>query len=257
MQVPVSIRRSSPWHFAERAAQRVFMPVPVAARHSEYSVIVSADDAVSTPTDRLLDLALDAIAAARAEDLSAITRRLGGRFRFPDKIVEVWPGEHYKLLAGLVRTLKPSRVIEIGTAEGMSALALKKNLMPEGQIATFDVIPWREYPNPCLEEADFKDGRLVQYVDDLGQRDVLERHRELLEGAQIFFMDAAKDGELERRLIENLELLQFDRPPIVLFDDIRIWNMLAIWHQLRWPKMDLTSFGHWSGTGLCELRASR
>jgi hypothetical protein len=48
--------------------------------------------------------------------------------------------------------------------------------------------------------------------------------------------------------------VRFRQTPIVVFDDIRVWNMLAIWHDLRWPKLDPTSFGHWSGTGICEVR---
>lgn len=40
--------------------------------------------------------------------------------------------------------------------------------------------------------------------------------------------------------------------PILVFDDIRAWNMLAIWREIRMPKLDLTSFGHWSGTGLVD-----
>ncbi len=253
MQVPVSIRQSRPWNFVERAAKKVFMPAPVAVRHAEYSMILCADGARSAPTNRLFDVSLAAIDAARGEDLSFITARLRGRFRFPDGIAEVWPGEHYRLLAGLVRTLKPRCIVEIGTAEGMSALALKKNLPPTGRIVTFDIVPWRSYPNPCLEDGDFQDGRLAQEVDDLGNAEAVERHRELLQGMDLLFIDAAKDGSLERRLIQNLESLHFDQSPLVVFDDIRVWNMLAIWHELRWPKLDLTSFGHWSGTGLCEL----
>jgi hypothetical protein len=38
-----------------------------------------------------------------------------------------------------------------------------------------------------------------------------------------------------------------------MFDDTRLWSMLRFWRQLPYPKMDLTSFGHWSGTGLVEL----
>jgi len=254
MQVPTSIRQSRPWSFVERAAKKVFMPAPVAVRHAEYSMIVCADGAQSSPTERLFDVALAAIAAGRTEDLSFITARLKGRFRFPDNIPEVWPGEHYRLLAGLVRKLKPRCVVEIGTAEGMSALALKKNLSPAGNVVTFDIIPWRNYSNSCLEERDFDDGRLAQIVDDLGNPDVVERHRDLLQSTDLFFIDAAKDGVLERKLIRNLERLHFNGDPLVVFDDIRVWNMLAIWHELRWPKLDLTSFGHWSGTGLCEIR---
>jgi len=38
----------------------------------------------------------------------------------------------------------------------------------------------------------------------------------------------------------------------VLFDDIRLWNMLDIWRSIDFPKLDLTSFGHWSGTGVVQ-----
>jgi hypothetical protein len=37
-----------------------------------------------------------------------------------------------------------------------------------------------------------------------------------------------------------------------MFDDIRLWNMLRTWRTINRPKLDLTSFGHWSGTGLVD-----
>ncbi len=229
------------------------MPAPVKVRHAEYSMILCSDASRSAPSDRLFDISLAAIQAARTEDLSSISARLKGRFRFPDSVVQLWPGEHYRLLAGLVRTLKPNTVVEIGTAEGISALALKRNLPSGGKVVTFDIIPWRKVPNPCLEETDFQEGNLLQEVADLGNATVVERYRSLLEAAELLFIDAAKDGELEWRLLRNLQELKYRQTPIVLFDDIRVWNMLALWHELRWPKLDLTSFGHWSGTGICEL----
>jgi predicted O-methyltransferase YrrM len=44
------------------------------------------------------------------------------------------PGEHYRLLAALVKLLQPERVLEIGTFHGLSALALKKFLPSAGKI---------------------------------------------------------------------------------------------------------------------------
>jgi predicted O-methyltransferase YrrM len=217
-------------------------------------MLFSADGALGKPSERLIDVALAAIQAARSQDLKEIESRLKGRFRFPDGLVQVWPGEHYKLLAGLVQTLQPRTIVEIGTAEGMSALALKKELPSGGKVITFDIIPWQSYPNPCLEKADFENGTLLQEVADLGDKPVLHKYRAVLADAELFFIDAAKDGALERRLIANLQTIEFRQTPIVVFDDIRVWNMLAIWHELTWPKLDITSFGHWSGTGICELR---
>src|SRR5262249_55471461 len=160
-----------------------------------------------------------AIDAARKQDLSSVQARLKGRFRFPDTIVSTWPGEHYKLLAGLVDVLAPKRVVEIGTAEGISALAMKHHVPPGAKVVTFDLIPWRNYPNCCLEQGDFADGRLEQVIADLGDPAAVQRHRELLQGTDLFFIDAAKDGVLERRLIENLGSLYYAQPPIVVFDD--------------------------------------
>ena len=35
-----------------------------------------------------------------------------------------------------------------------------------------------------------------------------------------------------------------------LFDDIKELNMLGTWRAITRPKLDITSFGHWTGTGL-------
>lgn len=50
---------------------------------------------------------------------------------------------------------------------------------------------------------------------------------------------------------------RFKTAPIVMFDDIRLWNMLAIWWRLDRPKLDLTSFWHWSGTGLVDWTVTK
>jgi predicted O-methyltransferase YrrM len=82
---------------------------------------------------------------------------------------------------------------------------------------------------------------------------VAGRHSELLEGADLIFVDAAKDGRQERVFLELFERTAFTRDPVVVFDDIRQWKMLEIWRGVDRPKMDLTSFGHWSGTGLVDF----
>lgn len=232
---------------------RSVLPPPVSVRHAEYSMLFSADDDTAGPTPRLIQLALDAVQAAQAADVSAISARMTSGVRFAD----VWPGEHYKLLAGLMMVLKPKTVIEIGTATGLSAVAMKQFLAPDARIATFDVIPWQQYSGTVLKEEDFADGRLVQHLDDLQQPAQVEKHRALLESADFMFIDAEKDGVMEQRFITNLLPLNYSRNPIVMFDDIRVWNMLRIWRELPRPRLDLTSFGHWSGTGLVDWSAGR
>jgi hypothetical protein len=94
---------------------------------------------------------------------------------------------------------------------------------------------------------------LVAHLDDLSTPEGLARHSALLEGSSLIFIDAAKDGDQERRFLDLLGGLTYRDPPIVVFDDIRQWKMLAVWREITRPKLDLTSFGHWSGTGLVDF----
>jgi predicted O-methyltransferase YrrM len=215
-------------------------------------MIFSADDELGRPSARLIDLAIRIINCARTIDLSDISDRIPpNEVRYPD----IWPGEHYRVLAAVVVLLLPRTVIEIGTAEGLSALTLKKYLPADGRVITFDLVPWQNYPNVRLTNSDFADGRLVQVIGDLSDPAVFGQHAELLQEADVTFLDAAKDGQLEQTLLDQFATLGVNKSPLLILDDIRVWNMLKVWRQVEWPKLDLTSFGHWSGTGLIELRS--
>jgi hypothetical protein len=167
----------------------------------------------------------------------------------------LWPGEHYRLLAGMVAHLQPSTIVEIGTDTGLSALCLLKYLQPGGRLVTFDLTPWNHVRNTCLVGDDFSDGRLTQELADLTDPAVFQRYAPLISKADFIFADGPKDGRFEPAFAEHLDTIKFDRPPYVLFDDIRDRNMLRFWRELRKPKLDISSFGHWTGTGIvhwCE-----
>jgi predicted O-methyltransferase YrrM len=231
---------------------RRIIPAPVRARHAEYSMVLSTDDDRSTPSPRLLSLGLEAAHLAERLTLEDIAARMAQPPYFPN----VWPGEHYRLLAALVKILHATTVVEIGTYTGLSALTLKKHLPPRGRVATFDITPWAAITGTCLRPADFDDGRLVQFVGDLCQPEVFEEHRTLLASAELIFVDAAKDGVMEGTLLKRLASVDYRGAPIVVFDDIRLWKMLSIWRSISRPKLDLTSFGHWTGTGLVDWVAA-
>jgi predicted O-methyltransferase YrrM len=222
-------------------------PTRVQARQAERSMIFSADDE-ARPSPRLLALARDAAAAAEGIQLEQLDERVAA----PPQWHRVWPGEHYRLLAGLVEVLRPKVVIEIGTATGLSALALRDRLAPDARLVTFDLVAWRQYPGAVLRAEDFDDGRLAQELDDLSTPAGSEKHRDLLEAADLIFIDAAKDGSQEQAFLDRFERTRFRGAPVVVFDDIRQWKMLRIWREVTRPKLDVTSFGHWSGTGLVD-----
>jgi hypothetical protein len=114
------------------------------------------------------------------------------------------------------------------------------------------VVPWRQAPEGVLREEDFAGGRLVQHTDDVTRPEGFARHRSVFEDADLIFLDAAKDGTMEARVVSLLRGCACRATPLLIFDDIRVWNMLKVWRTLPWPKLDLTSFGHWTGTGLAE-----
>jgi predicted O-methyltransferase YrrM len=216
---------------------------PITAGHVEASLI---SPVAGNPSPRLLDTALRAVDMARSVNLDWLTAR--ARSDLP----EVWPGEHYKLLGAIVALLGPKTVIEIGTATGMSALAMKAALPEDGTIVTFDLLPWNAYPGAVLQKDDFKDGRLKQRSDDLSTPAGWEANADVLRRADFIFVDAKHDGHQERDFLRGFDQLGLAHRPIVMFDDIRVWRMLEFWQEISRPKLDLTSFGHWSGTGLVD-----
>ncbi len=234
-----------------QAYKRVLQRTP--ARHKELSIIASADDDAWGPTSRLMDLALGAAARARSLDFPDLDRRESSERRW----YRVWPGEHYRLLAALVHETGASQAIEIGTFTGMGTLSIAAALPAGGSIATFDLVPWHKFENTWLTQGDFASGRVTQHIADIGAPGGIERYRELFRQADFIFLDGPKDGVTEQRFIDAIASLELPKNPIVMFDDIRVLNMIEIWRRLARPKMDLTSFGHWSGTGLADWNGAQ
>lgn len=224
------------------------MPIPTNAADKRYSALFSMDGQPGKPTGNLITLGLSCASRALTIDLSAISARIDAKCT---NYIDIYPGEHYKLLAAFVEQLKPSVIVELGTHLGYSALCMKQYLPPGGTVYTFDVIPWTKFEDTILTEKDFDSG-LVQFTDDLTLPDNVTKHQPILEEADIIFMDALKDGKQEYLFLENLSKIKFKKKCYFIFDDIRLWNMLDIWYNMDKPKLDLTSFGHWSGTGLVE-----
>jgi predicted O-methyltransferase YrrM len=220
-------------------------PVPALDWFATMALSVDRND---PPPRRLIETALAAIRVT-LDDVS-----LEDLLRRPDvpDWLGIWPGEHYRLLGGLIKTLQPRLVIEIGTDCGLSALAMRKYLPPGGRIVTFDLRPWRQVEETALRETDFSDDALEQRLEDLADPAVAMRNRDLLEKADFFFVDGPKDNFFEQRFVDNLRAMKIAGRPLMMFDDTRLKSMLRFWDQLPFPKLDLTSFGHWSGTGLVD-----
>jgi hypothetical protein len=126
------------------------------------------------------------------------------------------------------------------------------HLPPESKLATFDIIPWNKIPGTYLRPGDFASGQLTQILADLKDPETCRAHATLLQSCDLIFADGPKDGIFEQRLLENFDSIGLRPHTVLIFDDIRAWNMLGIWRKISCPKLDITSVGHHMGTGLVE-----
>jgi len=173
-----------------------------------------------------------------------------------------WPGEHYRLLPALTGRLLDGRssvggersgagrVVEVGTFTGMGTLALMEAAT---HVVTYDLVPWSAVGNTVLRPEDFDTGRVEQRLGDLSDPTYFETQAETLAAAELIFVDGPKDRRFEPRFTRLLTVAFGGSGKIVLFDDIRVANMVRFWATLGAEKLDLTSLGHWSGTGLVRL----
>jgi len=215
-------------------------------RDRRASLIYSAED--QQCNDHLISLATEAIRIAWATPLSV------GKPGLQDSdYLNLFPGEHYRLIAALAQLDQSGTVVEIGTWSGMGTLALRAGLTG-GTVHTFDIVPWDRMPVPThFDASDFADGGIVQILADLSDPAVFATHSDLLERAGLIFMDAPKDGRCEYVMLDHLSRLSPKPGRVLVLDDIRFVNMVDFWRSIASPKLDLSAFGHWSGTGLVDL----
>jgi predicted O-methyltransferase YrrM len=223
--------------------RRLFGSPPVSARHVEWSAIASTDDERPQPSDDLVGLALAAAERARNLRLDALAERC--RTPLEAGWVNHWPGDHYRLLAALVEVMGVGVAIEVGTFTGMGTLALA---IAGAHVQTYDLISWDQFSNTLLRVDDF-DSKIEQRIGDLADAKYFDSQADELRSADLIFIDGPKDGLFEPAFVSRL-LPVLRTGQVLVFDDIRKLEMLQLWRDLPLAKLDVTSFGHWSGTGL-------
>lgn len=139
--------------------------------------------------------------------------------------------EHYNLLSTLSNEYNGVKIYDIGTYKGLSALALSAN--PNNLVISYDIGYFIEVDRPVNVE--FRIGNF--YTD-----------AEMLSSPLIMFDIEPHNGLDERVFIDNL--LRVGYKGTVIFDDIHLNDgMQKFWDSVTQEKYDLTTMGHWSGTG--------
>lgn len=156
--------------------------------------------------------------------------------------------EPYRLLYYFASLFNNSIIIDLGTSNGGSAIALSHN--KTNQIFSFDISD-RCQTSFLQNENQFEKMPSFSNVDFIVTED-FRKYLEIILKAPFIYLDIAHDGIWENILLELL--VKYNYKGVMLMDDIHEFpEMKKIWDKLPFNKVDLTKYGHWSGTGLIDF----
>ncbi len=144
--------------------------------------------------------------------------------------------EPYRLLAYLAQQLPPgAKVADLGTFQGASAVALASN--PSANITTYDISSTAPNGLFGMPNINIVLGNVFDRVDEFWNADLI--HLDL----------DPHDGIQEMKIFACLADCGFQG--LLICDDIRLNpGMDFFWSSIELKKLDLTRYGHWSGTGV-------
>lgn len=164
----------------------------------------------------------------------------------PKKYFELEAGkELYKLLGNLSTQVESCNVIDIGTYQGLSALALS---LPSSckNVISYDIFD--SIPDNVISIKN-KDNISIKYMDCTDDMDTL------LE-SDLIYIDIDNYGSQEKLIIDLLEKYKYKG--LVVLDDIHLnESMQKLWNSIKLNKHDISAYGHWSGTGLINFDPNR
>ncbi len=145
--------------------------------------------------------------------------------------------EHYRLLAYISGLFKKQTLLDIGTYQGSSSIALSFN--KNNKVISFDLDPQPEIENIKIPNIEFRLGNILN--DD-----------SLILSVPFILVDTYHNGDFELDFINKL--IEIKYKGLVMFDDIHLNDpMRKFWNSIKQEKYDLTSIGHQTGTGLIKF----
>lgn len=146
--------------------------------------------------------------------------------------------EHYRLLSNFSWQFPPgTTLIDIGTSCGFSALSLSHN--PTINVITYNIEDGIGKQTYSMYDKKNIEPRIKNCLEDID---------ELLK-APFMLLDTAHEGPFEREVITAL--IASGYKGIVMCDDIYLNRaMIDFWNWVPLKKLDVSEYGHWSGTGL-------
>jgi predicted O-methyltransferase YrrM len=146
----------------------------------------------------------------------------------------------YPLYIYLSKQVRDSVILDIGTRNGNSAVALACN--PLNEVITYDIEPTYTYGMN-------KKKNIERRIGDFMLDDTINYNN-----VSIIVIDVdPHDGAQEPEMIKHLEKVGWSG--LLILDDIGwYWpDMEDLWNDIKYTKYDLTDIGHEFGTGLVVI----
>lgn len=144
--------------------------------------------------------------------------------------------EHYRLIRYLASQIN-SNIVEVGTHAGSSAIAM--SLDTKYTVLTYDIVEMKGKDYDYIKNIVF---RLTEYQKD-------SEYLEFILNSKMIFIDAPHNGLFERELYAWLKEKEYKG--MTVWDDIHLnEDMVSFWNDVDLPKLDVTKYGHVTGTGV-------
>ncbi len=143
--------------------------------------------------------------------------------------------EHYRLLSYLSLSENNITLLDIGTLKGCSALAMSIN--QTNKVYSFDV----GYSFDLNQRPE----NITFLIDDVTKPEYIQ----IILDSKYILLDTYHDGSFERIFYNHLKSIGYKG--YLLLDDTKLNpEMESFWSDIDLPKKDISSLGHWSGTGV-------
>lgn len=149
---------------------------------------------------------------------------------------------YYQWLACLIRLVKPSQVVELGPAAGISTIMMATQMKKDAKLYSVDIdrdLAWKwlkfDYVQLRKILGDDLDMNIWPKDCDLSKTD-------------IWFIDTLHTAEQLKKEIELYKKF-WKKGTIVVLDDIRLPELWPVWESLPYDKCETTSPNHYSGFG--------
>lgn len=142
--------------------------------------------------------------------------------------------EHYRILSFISSLFEDKTLIDIGTNNGCSAIALSDN--QNNRVITYDTVHF--------DETKYIDKKNISFKIKNALTDI-----ETIKDSSFILLDANQDGNTEKKLYD--ELVKVNYRGILFVDDINLnQQMKEFWSSVDKEKYDLTNKGHDTGSGI-------